>query len=59
MATIVVTDDADRDTLAAAIKHLKAKHDRMPTHWEARRCEVMREIEHLIDRWLLLGVHDG
>jgi chorismate mutase len=51
---LVVTDDADRATLAEAIGHLKRKFDRMPAHWEARRLEVMREIERLIDRWLAL-----
>ena len=48
-----MTTTIDRATIAVAIAHLKAKHDRMPTHWEARRIEVMREIEALIDRWLL------
>ena len=46
----------DRETIAIAIAHQKAKYDRMPAHWEARRIEVMREIEALIDRWILAEV---
>lgn len=49
---LVVSDHADRDELAEAIAHLKRKHDRMPRHWEARRLEVMGEIERLVDQWL-------
>jgi hypothetical protein len=56
MAAIIVTDDASRDELREAIAHLKARHDRMPKHWEARRLETMREIERLIDRWITLGL---
>ncbi len=49
---LVVSDHASRDELAEAIANLKAKHDRYPRHWEARRIEVMAEIERLIDQWL-------
>lgn len=52
MATITVTDTSDRATIAAAVAVLKRKYDRMPAHWEARRLEVMREIDRLVDQWL-------
>lgn len=47
-----VTDDSDRDAIATAIAHLRAKQERMPKHWEARRLEVAREIDLLVERWL-------
>jgi hypothetical protein len=44
-----------RDVIAAEIAKRKARFDRMPAHWEARRIEEMREIEKLVDQWLALG----
>lgn len=41
-----------RTAIEARIATLKAKHDRMPKHWEARRLGVMRDIERLVDLWL-------
>jgi ADP-ribosylglycohydrolase len=58
MTTAVrITDDSDRDTIAAAIAGLRAKAKRMPAHWEARQLEVAREVDALVDRWLLAEDH--
>lgn len=40
--------------IEAEIAKLKAKYDRLPEHWEARRLEVMRDIMRLIDQLLEL-----
>lgn len=53
MATILrVTDDATRAEIADAIAELKRRHDRLPRHFEAKRQELMDEIEALVDDWL-------
>lgn len=55
MTALLVTDDADRDNPSPKRSVTsRPKFDRMPAHWEARRLEVMREIERLIERWLEL-----
>lgn len=43
--TIRITDDATRDEIAECIGYLKAKHDRLPAHFEDKRAELMTEIE--------------
>lgn len=50
MTTVRVSDDADRATLVTAIQNLRRKQQRMPAHWEARRLEVARDIDALVDR---------
>lgn len=52
MDVIRITADSSRADIEQAIATLKAKHDRMPAHWEARRAEVMTEVEGLVDQWL-------
>jgi hypothetical protein len=54
--TIVrVTDEATREQIATAIAALKTKHDRLPAHFEAKRAEIMDEIDALVDEWLAAG----
>lgn len=39
-----------RAQLTAEIAAKKAKHDRYPIHWEAKRAIVMREIFELVEQ---------
>lgn len=48
----VINEDTRRAKLAADIAALKAQHDRLPKHFEAKRDEVMDQIHVLIDEWL-------
>lgn len=50
--TIVVTDTSPRCVIEHAIVQLRAKQDRMPSHWEQRRTDLAGEIDRLVDRWL-------
>jgi hypothetical protein len=52
------TDQLVTSVLEAEIAKRKARYDRMPRHWEARRIEEMREIEKLIDQLLALRMAD-
>jgi hypothetical protein len=54
VVSVTPTDPLVIDLLEAEIASRKAKYDRMPKHWEARRIEAMRDIEQLIDQWLAL-----
>lgn len=47
-----VTDDADRATLAEAIKALRFKQRRLPAHFIAKRDEIAEELETLVSMWL-------
>lgn len=47
---IRVTDDADRATLAEAIRALRLKATRMPAHWVERRQQVADEVDELVAR---------
>lgn len=48
-----ITDEATREEIAEVIAVLKAKHDRLPAHFEGKRAEIMDEIHVLVDEWLL------
>ena len=52
MTTLRITDQATREQITEAIAALKAKHDRLPVHYERQRGEIMDEIEGLVDMWL-------
>jgi hypothetical protein len=53
--TAAPTDQLVTAAIEVEIATLMRKYHRMPEHWEARRLEVMREIEKLIDQWLALS----
>jgi hypothetical protein len=53
---MTIAHDVEADAIKAEIAKLKAKYDRMPKHWEARRIEVMLDIEALVDRYITLGL---
>jgi hypothetical protein len=52
--TATPTDVPVTEVITAEIAKRKARYDRLPAHWEARRIEEMREIEKLIDQLLAL-----
>lgn len=52
---IHLTDDSSRADIERAIAALKAKHDRLPAHYEEQRAAIMAEIEADVDRWLAAG----
>lgn len=54
---MTTTAPPTRADIEAQIAAAKARHDRMPEHWEARRLKVMRDIERLVDQWL--AAEDG
>lgn len=41
-----------RAEIADTIAEIKARHDRLPVHYEARRQVLMDEIDHLVQDWL-------
>lgn len=55
MTTTASGDVLVRHALEAEIAAAKRKHDRMPTHWEARRIEQMNEVMRLVDQLLALN----
>lgn len=52
--TAAPTDVLVTDVIKAEIAKRKARYDRLPAHWEARRIEEMAAIEALIDQILAL-----
>ena len=52
--TAAPTDVLVTDVIKAEIAKRKARYDRLPAHWEARRIEEMREIMRLVDQLLAL-----
>lgn len=48
----IATDRATRAEIAEVIAKRKAKHDRLPKHYEAARAEIMDEIDDLVTDWL-------
>lgn len=53
--TVTPPDLLVRDVIRTEIAKRKARYDRMPAHWEARRLEEMGEIMRLVDQLLALG----
>lgn len=52
MTRLLIADDATRDEIATAIAEVKRRHDRLPKHFEAKRAELMDEIDCLVSDWL-------
>jgi hypothetical protein len=52
--SIAPTDALVTDVIRAEIAKRKARFDRMPKHWEARRLEEMGAIMRLVDQLLAL-----
>lgn len=50
--TIVITDTSSKTQVEEAIKALRAKQNRMPSHWVEAREEVAVELEDLVERRL-------
>lgn len=48
-----------RANLEARIAAAKAKYDRLPHHWEARRIAQMSVVMSLVDEWIAVALdHD-
>jgi len=50
--TILVTDGTTKAEIAEAIRHLRTRYNRMPTHWTDRRQVIADEVDHLVTEWL-------
>ena len=50
--TIRISETSTRSEIEQAIATLRAKVQRMPSHWVDRRAEVGEEIDQLVDMWL-------